>query len=148
MVQPIRNEETRNVVGGVLKLAGGPHVAVVGEMLLGADLRTAATMQAAADLFRHSVPTAADLRGVLPVVYFSDERQGARGHHMTPSGHLVRDVLEGKSDWPSEHVEQFRAWVASHDGLNSWLEAHLDEVWMATRRSSTWLESTRDPGAA
>jgi hypothetical protein len=130
------------------QLASGRHVALGEPGLIEAvnqDDEKGAVR--AALIARTSIQKAWHLAEVLPVIYF-DESQGTPPDcPRYPSGWLVYEVLEGRSDWTEEEVAEFRAWMEYDPGLQQWLSNYLRRLDEAIRNSPRWrLEDLDDFG--
>ncbi len=118
------------------QLESGRHVAVGEPGLIEAVSQADETAALnAVMLTRTSIQNTRDLVELLPVVYF-DERKGTPPDcPKYPSGLLVHDVLEGRSDWSEEEVTEFRSWIENHTGLQQWLADYLEQLDEAIRTS-------------
>jgi hypothetical protein len=64
----------------------------------------------------------------LPIAYFvegTDTPPNARNYN---SGLCVDDILEGRSDWSTDEVEELRHLVTDDARFKSWLQARFDEI--------------------
>ena len=118
------------------QLQSGRHVAVAEPGLIEAITQGDEYSALAAIMeVRTSIRDTRDLIELLPVVYF-DESEG------TPpdcpsyfSGLLVREVLEGQSDWSDDEVAEFRSWTRNHAELHQWLADYLERLDDAIRNT-------------
>lgn len=86
---------------------------------------------------RLNAPTPGALRDHLVVGYFVEGKGTPPDAQSYNSGYCVADVLEGRSDWSPEEVEEFRAFL-TEPRLGSWLQAQFDEINQAIQGNSVW----------
>jgi hypothetical protein len=51
---------------------------------------------------------------------------------------LVADVLSGASDWTSDEVAEFGAWLRPDPRIEAWSQQAFDEIDAAIRNSNVW----------
>lgn len=82
----------------------------------------------------------------LPVVYFREDLGAPPDAPYYDSGYTVADILEGRSDWRPDEVDEFSALVKdSRFGL--WLQAEFDELNKAIQDNSIWEEDLLEDDA-
>ncbi|MDG4596310.1 MAG: hypothetical protein P9F75_11595 [Candidatus Contendobacter sp.] len=84
-----------------------------------------------------NVPTPDALRDHLVVGYFVEGEGTPPDAQSYNSGYCVADVLEGRSDWSPEEVEEFRAFL-TEPRLGPWLQAQFDEINQAIQGNPVW----------
>lgn len=116
------------------QLKSGRHVALGEPGLIEAVSQDDETKALSAVLItRTSIQEPWDLAEVLPVVYFDETRGTPPDCPRYPSGFLVYEVLEGKSDWREDEVSEFRTWIENDAGLQQWLAHYLRRLDEAIR---------------
>jgi hypothetical protein len=86
---------------------------------------------------RLNVVTPEALRDHVLIVYF-DESKGAPPHAPAySSGYCVADVLEGRTDWSLDEVEEFRAFL-TEPRFAHWLQAQFDALNQVIRDHPLW----------
>ena len=87
--------------------------------------------------YRTSVSTAAQLVPLATIGYFDPDGEGPPDGSTSSAGFNARDVLDGKTDWTDDEVEEFRAWLAT-DRVTQWMEAEFREIDRCIRESPVW----------
>lgn len=111
-------------------LSSGRHVCLTTDHLLAALTRGSNEMKFMAVVsYRLAVPNAEALRQHLMIGYL----EGPPPAPAFLSPFTVTDVLEGRSDWPDQDVEDFRIWFETHPAVAPWLEAQFELINEAIR---------------
>jgi hypothetical protein len=72
------------------------------------------------------------------VVYFVDGDREPPNAPAYCSDYSVADVLEGRSDWSSDEVEEFRRFISDDQRVRPWLETRFAEIDKAIRTNAVW----------
>ena len=126
------------------KLSSGRHVAIVPIALV--DLFRYAeheTFYRRVLFFRLRVRKPADLLRSIPVVRFDETRGEPPNAPACRTGFNVADVLDGKTDWSAQEVDEFRHWLDTDPRLAGELQAAFDEINDVIRDSPFWMEDAR-----
>lgn len=78
------------------------------------------------------------LRDHLVVGYFKEGEGRPPNAPCYDSGYCVADVLEGRSGWSADEVEEFRAYLTGDPRFGPWLQANLDELNQAIQDNPVW----------
>lgn len=78
------------------------------------------------------------LRHHLVIGYFVEGRGTPPDAPSYNSGYCVGDVLEGRSDWSADEVEEFRAFVTTEPRFDPWLRARFEELHQAILDNPVW----------
>jgi hypothetical protein len=54
------------------------------------------------------------------------------------SGYCVADILEGRSDWSPDEVDEFRNFITQDPRFKTWLQAQFDELNHAIEVNPLW----------
>lgn len=130
------------------QLKSGRHVALGEPGLIEAVSQDNETKALGAVLItRISIQEPWNLAEVLPVVYFDESRGAPPDCPRYPSGFLVYEVLEGKSDWDDAEVAELRDWVENDAGLQQWIADYLRRLDEAIQSLPSWeLEALEKEG--
>ena len=121
------------------QLKSGRHVALSASPYL--DALTSGSDESkyfAIVALRLNIATPEALRDHLVVGYF------VAGEGIPPnapsynSGYCVADVLESRSDWSLDEVEEFRTFLTTEPRFGPWLQAQFDELNQAIQDNPVW----------
>lgn len=88
--------------------------------------------------YRLSVRGPEDIRQILPVIYFDQEKCEPPNAPMYRSGSMVKDVLAGKAGWDADEISEFDSWLKQDKALNAWLLKNFKEIDQAIKSSLLW----------
>lgn len=77
------------------------------------------------------------LRDHLVIGYFVEGQGTPPDAPSYNSGYCVADVLEGRSDWSADEVEEFRRFL-DEPRIGDWLQAQFDEIDSAIKNNPLW----------
>lgn len=77
------------------------------------------------------------LRDHLVIGYFVEGEGTPPDAPSYNSGYCVADVLEGRSDWSAEEVDEFRQFL-DEPRIGDWLQAQFDEIDDAIKNNTVW----------
>lgn len=77
------------------------------------------------------------LRDHLVIGYFVEGQGTPPDAPSYNSGYCVADVLEGRSDWSADEVEEFREFL-DEPRIGGWLQAQFDEIDDAIKNNPVW----------
>ncbi|MGA0588856.1 hypothetical protein ACO2Q2_17305 [Dyella sp. KRB-257] len=97
---------------------------------------------------RLNITTPEALRDHLVVGYFVEGEGTPPNAPSYNSGYCVADVLEGRSDWSADEVEEFRAFLTSAPHIAVWLQAQFDELNQAIQDNAVWGSQLLDNDVA
>ncbi len=86
------------------------------------------------------------LRDHLVIGYFVEGQGTPPDAPSYNSGYCVADVLEGRSDWSADEVEEFRQFL-DEPRIGAWLQAQFDEIDDAIRNNPVWGSELLDLGS-
>lgn len=78
------------------------------------------------------------LRDHLVIEYFLEGEGTPPNAPTHPSGYCVADVLEGRSDWTTDEVAEFRQFIEQEPRFGAWLQSQFDEIDHTIRKSPHW----------
>lgn len=87
---------------------------------------------------RLNAPTPERLRDHLVIGYFVDGQGVPPDAPSYDSGFCVADVLEGRSDWNRDEIEEIRAFMNNEPRFGPWLQAQFDELNQAIETNPVW----------
>lgn len=126
------------------QLKSGRHVAISSIPFLNAlESRHAESRYFATLALHHHVTTPDILCANLIVGYFLEGEGTPPYAPMYSSGYRVADVLEGRSDWQPDEVEEFREFLQSPRN-QSWLQREFARVADACQNNATWIQEWVD----
>lgn len=121
------------------QLKSGRHVALSASPYLDAlTSGPSETKYFAIVALRTSAATPEALRDHLVVGYFLESGGTPPNSPSFDSGYCVADVLEGRSDWSPDEVEEFRAFLTNEPRFGPWLQAQFDELSQAIHDNAAW----------
>lgn len=77
------------------------------------------------------------LRDHLVIGYFVEGQGTPPDAPSYNSGYCVADVLEGRSDWSADEVEEFRQFL-DEPRIGDWLQTQFDEIDDAIKNNPVW----------
>lgn len=121
------------------KLKSGRHIGVEPARLLDAvKFGTPEEIYFIVLTYRLSVRGPEDIRQILPVIYFDQEKGEPPDAPMYRSGFMVKDVLAGKAGWDADEISEFDSWLKQDKALNAWLSKNFKEIDQAIKSSLLW----------
>lgn len=87
---------------------------------------------------RLNVSTLGALRDHLVVGYFVEGEGVPPNAHSYNSGYCVADILEGRSNWSSDEVDEFRVFLIEDLNFGPWLQAQFDEINQTIQDNPVW----------
>ncbi|MCC7182361.1 MAG: hypothetical protein IT509_02175 [Rhodocyclaceae bacterium] len=87
------------------------------------------------------------LRDHLVIGYFVDGQGTPPDAPSYSTGYCVADVLEGRTDWSPDEVDEFRQFL-DQPRFRTWLQARFDEIDEAIRNNPVWGSELLVPGSS
>lgn len=81
------------------------------------------------------IPTPQALKNQLIVCYYDESKGTPPDAPIYSSGHCVADILDGRSNWASDEVEEFRSFLDSTPSFIPWLKIQFDELMQIIRNN-------------
>lgn len=83
------------------------------------------------------------LRGHVIIGYFDTSAGTPPDAPSYDSGYCVDDILQGRSDWSADEIEEFRMFLAT-PRMEAWLKDQFDAIDRAIRENPVWGKSLLD----
>lgn len=120
------------------QLKSGRHVALSASHYLDAlSSELEESRYFAAVALRVHAATPQKLRDHLVIGYFVEGQGTPPDAPSYNTGYCVADVLEGRTDWSADEVEEFRQFL-DEPRFNAWLQAQFDEIDQAIQSNPMW----------